>query len=189
MMTSNSNKYKAGRVFYDCRKGKRIKITEINVLYRDKYGSLRLPFHVIAFDSQFEFKTYKELVKLYGSENIFCHYPVDVYPPGLCYPMGKTWKIDFAIWANGLKSNPFYVESKGVPTDYFLSMLAILEITNPQVFSNLYLVFDRKISSNRVIANLVAAQDSKQNNSRNSPRIMLLKDFIKYKQTIRELIK
>lgn len=188
-MTSNSNKYKAGRVFYDIKKGKRIKITEVNALYRDKYKSLRLPSHVIVFDSQFEFKTYKELVKLYGSENIFCHYPVDVFPPSVCYPMGKTWKIDFAIWSNGLKSNPFYVEAKGVPTDYFLAMLATLEITNPRVFSNFYLIFDKKISTNRVVNNLVTAQNSKQNNSRHSPRIMLLKDFIKYKQTIRELIK
>ncbi len=46
------------------------------------------------------------------------------------------------------------VEAKGYPTDTFLTNLSILEATNPNLFKSLFLIFERNIPDNRMIANL-----------------------------------
>lgn len=58
--------------------------------YRSK-NRLKLPEHIIRFDSQHEFKVYLELCRMYGEDRLVRQFPIQVIPPGKCYPGGKTW--------------------------------------------------------------------------------------------------
>ncbi len=95
------------------------------------------------------------LIELFGCTAVKHQYPVDLLPPGRCHPKGKKWTIDFAIRPDKqFKRSLMLVEAKGYPTDTFLTNLSILEATNPNLFKSLFLIFERNIPDNRMIANL-----------------------------------
>lgn len=148
-------KYKAKAVYYDSNK--RVVMPKgIVEEYRTPRG-LRLPDGVFRFDSQHEFKVYLELCRIYGADGIIRQRRVEIYPSGLCYPKGKTWKIDFAI-RNNDPYDPIahYVEAKGAFLPEFAHTLASLERVDYDVFHSLYLVFPDSIpSGNRIIRSLM----------------------------------
>jgi hypothetical protein len=113
--------------------------------YRTK-KTPRLPDYITKFDSTLEFKVYLELVRMYGQENIVCQHPIQIIPPGYCYPKGKVWKIDFAVF-NTSKPYGFqyFVEAKGKVLPEFRTSLACLEQRNLDVFNKVCLVFDRTV--------------------------------------------
>lgn len=94
--------------------------------YRSK-NRLKLPDNVFRFDSQHEFKVYLELCRMYGTDRVIRQYPVEIIPPGYCYPKGKTWKVDFAIKNVGQLPTVFaLVEAKGFFLPEFAYTLALL---------------------------------------------------------------
>lgn len=148
-------KYKAKAVFFDL--DKRTVVNKDDVLVRRGKNSLVLPDNVTRFDSQHEFKVYLELCRMYGAENIVRQYPVEIYPPGLCYPKGKNWKVDFAIKAPYKLLKPYiFAEAKGAFLPEFAHTLASVECYQPEVFDDLYIVFGSSFPiENRVISSLV----------------------------------
>jgi hypothetical protein len=162
-------KYKAKAVFFDSIKRVVIDRDEINK-YRLE-GRLKLPEHITRFDSQHEFRVYLELCRMYGEGKILRQHPVEIFFPGLCYPKGKTWKVDFAITESVYYPEIFqYVEAKGAFTLEFAYTLATLEQTGLRVFDDLYIVFNRSIpTENKVIKAL--------SNSNFGHRLLTLKEI------------
>lgn len=148
-------KYKAKAVFWDTKREIVIDNSAVEK-YRAK-NRLKLPDHITRFDSQHEFKVYLRLCWMYGEHRIKRQYPIEVIPPGRCYPKGKCWKVDFAIttaWAVPKISH--YVEAKGALLPEFVNTLVQLEISQPNVFKNLSVVFSRSIpTENKVIHSLL----------------------------------
>jgi hypothetical protein len=151
-------KYKAKAVYFDSRKRVVIGKDEAE-RYRVK-GKLKLPDDISRFDSQHEFKVYLELCRIYGAERVVRQCPVRIYPPGLCYPKGKTWKIDFGIACSILPWEiEHYVEAKGAFLPEFAHTLASLETLDYEIFHSLYLVFPESIpKGNRIIRSLTTSK-------------------------------
>lgn len=127
--------------------------------YRSK-NRLKLPEHVFRFDSQHEFKVYLELCRMYGADKVVRQYPVQVIPPGYCYPKGKSWKIDFYI---GRESTCFgsslFVEAKGFFLPEFAHNLASFEQKNINAFKKLIIVFGNSIPiENKVVKALLNSE-------------------------------
>jgi hypothetical protein len=139
-----SIKYRSKAVFWDSQK--------LCVISKDKADSYRskntprLPNHIFRFDSTLEFKVYLELVRMYGQENIVRQHPLQIIPPGYCYPRGKVWKVDFAVFHT---SKPYgfqyFVEAKGAVLSEFRFSLACLEQHNLDIFTKVRLVFDKAV--------------------------------------------
>ncbi|PSB11101.1 hypothetical protein C7B62_06635 [Pleurocapsa sp. CCALA 161] len=148
-------KYKSKVVFFDTDKQIVIDSSEVE-RYRNK-ARLRLPENITRFDSQHEFKVYLELCRIYGADRIVRQYPIELIPPGQCYPKGKTWKVDFAIKdADKREALTTLVEAKGALMPEFISTLAHLEVNEPDAFEDLVVVFSRSIpTDNKVIKSLL----------------------------------
>lgn len=148
-------KYKARAVFWDTKREIVIDSSAVEG-YRAK-NRLKLPEHITRFDSQHEFKVYLRLCWMYGEHRIKRQYPIEVIPPGRCYPKGKHWKVDFAIatsWSTPKISH--YVEAKGALLPEFVNTLVQLEIAQPDIFENLSVVFGRSIpTENKVVHSLL----------------------------------
>lgn len=124
--------------------------------YRVK-GRLDLPKCIARFDSQHEFKVYLELVRMYGASRIIRQYPVTIIEPCCTYPKGKNWKVDFMIEPdNGKLYSRRYVEAKGAFLPEFATTLAFLEMTNPELFEKLFIVFGKRLpEGSQVLKNLL----------------------------------
>ena len=166
-----SSKYSAKHVYWDTKKQVVRSIHDIEI-YRCK-GRLKLPKHITRFDSQHEFKVYLELCRMYGEHRVRRQTPVEIIPPGRCYPAGKTWKVDFAI-ANRfypLRVN-CYVEAKGYFIPAFGDTLAMLETSDAYQLDDLYLIFPEAIPTDKKVikslqksglsANLLTLNDLRQ---------------------------
>jgi hypothetical protein len=137
-------KYKSKAVFWDLNK--------LIVISKERADECRfennnkLPSHIVRFDSTHEFTVYLELSRIYGYHRIVRQHPLEIFPASVCYPRGKTWKVDFAIIA---KTPPFaftnFVEAKGVMMREFRGTLACLEQNNFEAFEKLSMVFPRTI--------------------------------------------
>ena len=130
--------------------------------HRTKYR-LNLPPYIFRFDSTHEFNVYLELVRMYGVDRVVRQYPLKVFPPGHCYPKGKTWKVDFAI--NSAKP-PFhfthYVEAKGLLMRESRLMLASLECHNREAFNRFYLVFSNGLPLENDLVKALHNSDCKE---------------------------
>lgn len=142
--TTSSKKYHSKQVFYDLRKR-----VILDSKYLQHYKVNRryvLPDHIYRFDSTLEFKTWLELVRIFGLERVERQYPLQVIPSGYCYPYGKKWHVDFAIRADRIHPGYIhYVESKGVFLPEFGWTLAALEQNNHEAFNKLRIVFSAKV--------------------------------------------
>lgn len=109
---------------------------------------------LIYFASQHEYLVYLALLKLPKSYSIEHQYNVSIIPPyrGVCFPNGKTWKVDFAVKMND--EITMLVEAKGKLTKDFPLILALLELNNSQLFSKLWLVFSTQIPKNSILKRL-----------------------------------
>ena len=109
---------------------------------------------LVYFASQHEYLVYLALLKLSKSYSIEHQYNVSIIPPyrGMCFPNGKTWKVDFAV----KKDNEItmLVEAKGKLSCDFPLILALLELNNLQLFSKLWLVFPVQIPKNSILKRL-----------------------------------
>jgi hypothetical protein len=139
-----SLKYKSKAVFWDLNK-----LIVISKQRADEYrfeNNKKLPTHIVRFDSTHEFAVYLELSRIYGHRRIVRQYPLEIFPASVCYPKGKTWKVDFAIISS---KPPFsftnFVEAKGVMMREFRGTLACLEQNNFEAFEKLSMVFPRAI--------------------------------------------
>ena len=171
-----ANKYKAHSVYWDLEAQSIVQKTDLLKRYQ-KYGKLNLPEHISYFASKFEFQVYQALVKLYGVNAVIHQYPLPIISEGKCYPIGKDWKIDFAVKPSIDSSFPIMlVEAKGRLTETFTRNLAFLEQTNPTAFERFYLLFHRAIpQGNKLIRNLMST-DVKD-------RILTLSQFLQKQVT------
>lgn len=154
-------------------------VLDSNLANRLRSGKQRrLPEYVKRFDSQHEFRVYLELIRIYGENRVKKQTLINILPPGLCYPKGKGWKVDFAITDPVFDHRHHcFIEAKGVVTREFIYTLACLEAYKPQVFNNLYLVFPHRIpTNNRTINGLKKTYWNEQ--------LLTLKDLKKWKETI-----
>ena len=157
-----ATKYSAKYVYWDTQKQAVRHKSDIE-LYRAR-GRLKLPKHVVRFDSHHEFRVYLELCRMYGSKNIIRQVSREIIPAGYCYPKGKKWKIDFALVNNYLDSEIIsFIEAKGAITSEFINNLAWVEQFNELVLWQLMIVFPNKIpTNNKVINSLIERGWSKQ---------------------------
>lgn len=94
---------------------------------------------------------------MFSVKTVVRQYPVEIIPPGCCYRLGKSWRIDFAI-AN---SDPFlgfshYVEAKGAFLPEFAHTLASFEARYDKRLTKLIIVFTDSIpKNNKVIKSLL----------------------------------
>lgn len=148
-------KYKAKFVFYDLER--RIVVRKEDVLVRRGKKSLVLPDNVIRFDSQHEFKVYLELCRMYGASYVCRQRAVKIYSPGLCYPKGKNWKVDFGVISSAQHNVLNYlVEAKGAFLPEFAHTLASFEEAQAaEAFKKLFIVFSEIPTHNRVIKALL----------------------------------
>ncbi|MGL5074356.1 MAG: hypothetical protein ACRDBG_00750 [Waterburya sp.] len=162
-------KYKAKAVFWDTEKETVIGKSEVE-RYRVQ-NRLKLPDNIARFDSQHEFKVYLELCRMYGADRVIRQFPVKIFLKSDCYPRGKTWKVDFAIKSAGqLATIANYVEAKGAFLPEFATTLAVLEWSEPDVFSNLVIVFSGSLPlENRMVCSLL--------NSNSDCRLLTLKEL------------
>jgi hypothetical protein len=137
-------KYRSKAVFWDLQK--RIVISRESAIRHRLGDSTKLPKHIVRFDSIHEFTVYLELSRIYGHHRIVRQYPLHIFPKSVCYPNGKTWRVDFAITAEGM-SRTFsnFVEAKGVMMREFRVTLGCLEQNNSNAFQRLSMVFPKRI--------------------------------------------
>lgn len=173
---SNMHKYHSKYVFWDKLNQRVINAHEADKLRSGKQDTL--PKHIRRFDSLHEFKVYLELIRIYGIQRIKTQVHVNILPRGLCFPRGKTWKVDFAITESDDSHFAYkYVEAKGLITREFIYTLACLETYKPNIFHNLHLVFVRSIPiENNMIKSLTK---SHWNN-----HMLTLKDLQKLRQQL-----
>ena len=138
------NKYESKNVWWDEKKRTVIHKSDVEI-YRCK-GRLKTPEHYVRFDSQHEFKVYLELIRMFDYDRIVRQHKIELLPPSICYPKGKTWRVDFAIKGKH-KTDEFlaYVEAKGAVLSEFCYTLGLLESNRPIEFSKLRIVFPRQI--------------------------------------------
>lgn len=143
-------KYRSKAVFWDLQK--QIVISKQRANEHRLGASTRLPEHIVRFDSIHEFAVYLELSRIYGHHRIVRQYPLPIIPKSICYPTGKTWRVDFAITAEN-KSRTFtnFVEAKGVMMREFRMTLACLEQNNFPAFARLSMVFPKAIPTECVL--------------------------------------
>ena len=137
-MASN-NKYGNRGLYFDISNNSILPSSQVNP--KDKKGNSNLAY----FASQHEF----EVFKLLHSTQMFCSvarqvkaeliapYTVDIYPKG------KTWLIDYA--ATTKDDRVFWIEAKGRILREFPYQLALLQLAQPEIFNNLWIVFQQKI--------------------------------------------
>lgn len=147
-------KYGAKYVFWNRDTQTVISSEYANKLRRGKQN--KLPEYIRRFDSQHEFKVYLELARIYGYQRVRTQVAISILPPGICFPRGKSWRIDFAVTEFGDDYEYcVYVEAKGLITREFAYTLACLEAHKPLIFNNLVLVFPKAIpTENSIIKNL-----------------------------------
>lgn len=143
-------KYSAKYVYWDTQKQVVLPPSDIEI---HRYnGRLKLPKHIVRFDSHHEFRVYIELCRMYGSKCISRQYKVKTIEPCTCYPTGKYWKVDFAVSLPG--SMFFYdylIEAKGVITSEFINNLVLIEQTGFEAFESLYIVFPHIVPANNKV--------------------------------------
>ena len=146
-----ATKYKAKHVWWDDLKKRVVHPIDVEAYRCGK--KLMTPKSYFRFDSQHEFKVYLELVRQYGYERIIRQYEIQIISPGICYPNGRTWRVDFAITLKTDRNNIVELyEAKGLVTREFTYILPLLEIAEPKLFNSLNIVFPNKVPlQNKVI--------------------------------------
>ena len=93
------------------------------------------------FDSLFEMEVYGLLLKHFPKERIGLQVPIQLVPPCICFPKGKMWRVDFAIYSNEKPQTIIrLVEVKGMWMEAFTSNLALLELVAISAFKKLDIV-------------------------------------------------
>lgn len=148
-------KFRSRYVFWDLNKCTLVNKHDIEI-YRC-HGKLKLPPYIARFDSQHEFKVYLQLCRLFGADRIIRQYPIDIIPPGCCYPKGKTWRVDFAIiGSKDRESYSYFIEAKGAFLPEFSQTIAFLEAHSISDFEKLKIVFIGKLpEKSKVIKSLL----------------------------------
>lgn len=109
----------------------------------------------IRFDSMFEMEVYEALVKYFPKQQIGLQVPIQLLSPCVCFPRGKMWRIDFAIYsATKPRRIIRLVEAKGVWTNVFTMNLAILEQYNLHAFDTLDIVMQQVPAKKSIIKNI-----------------------------------
>jgi hypothetical protein len=105
----------------------------------------------IQFDSGYELKVYKELVKLtelYPSTRLDVHHVLPLKPASEKYN-AIDYVVDFAVLIAG--HNPVYIEAKGVITDEFILRMKMLDYFHPSIHNRMILASDSIESSSLAI--------------------------------------
>jgi hypothetical protein len=156
------SKYKAKVVYWNL-----VTRTVVSTQSMEQYrvnGRMQIPQCIARFDSQHEFKVYLELVRMYGADCILRQYPVEIVPECYCYPKGKKWKVDFGITGSFDETEPmFHVEAKGAFLPEFATTLVLLEMTDPAMFDNLFIIFGSKMPSDSLPLRNLLRGEFKQN--------------------------
>jgi hypothetical protein len=115
----------------------------------NKYNAQRVAYTdsngmIMMFDSQFELRVYKELLRHFNARRIARQYKVMVKPKTHHYP-AIHMKIDFAILIPPKRSDSLprvgaLIEAKGFITDDFKTRLKFLEYTNSSMYDRLVIV-------------------------------------------------
>ena len=165
-------KYKAKLVYYSPSKNRQLTKNEIQA-YKS-YGINSGFADAIKFDSYHEYKVYLSLRNSYIISEVIPHPKIEILSKKdklACFPTGKRWAVDF-IARGHHKETLMLVEAKGVITQEFPFILAMLEKYHRELFGKLWLVFPNRIPKCYLIQNLLRRQ-----NQPNMPRIVTLKQF------------
>ena len=155
----SKNKYNAQGVYWNCNERREPTHKELShYLSLGKYQRTKVN-DIVYFASRFELELYLELIGIFGFNYVIHQYSIPLFPEGRCYPRGRNWTIDFAIKKPREKSLLMLVESKGYPTEAFLSNLATLEAVDPLLFSKLTIVFRSDIPNFLILQNLRETND------------------------------
>ncbi|MGL5078969.1 MAG: hypothetical protein ACRDBG_24490 [Waterburya sp.] len=151
-------KYRSKTVFWDTHR--RIVISKEKATSYCSNNQRKIPDYIFRFDSTLEFHVYLELFRIYGGSRIVRQYPLKIFPPSVCYPKGKTWKVDFAITHSKPSSDYHrFVEAKGIFVRENRITLAALEQVNPVAFNKLRIVFPRAIPVETDIIRAISNSD------------------------------
>ena len=125
-----------------------------------KQNKPKLARFIYYFDSQFEFRVWLKLKKLFAEHLIRRQYPFVLTNPCKSCPNGKIWKIDFAIVFPRYKVPKYFIEAKGFISQDFQANLLLMETLHPVSFKKLLIVFDKNIPSNKSIRSLAKHQQA-----------------------------
>lgn len=150
------SKYKAKAVFWDRIRQITISREEGEKLKSSTTG--KLPKYIFRFDSTHEFLVHRELIRIYGEENVFRQYPLKILPPGLCYPYGKTWKVDFLVINRAkMMQKMLYVEAKGILLPETRLTIGCLERYHRKDFEKLRIVFPNALPLENQLVKTISA--------------------------------
>jgi hypothetical protein len=82
-----ANKYRANSIWFDRIEEQVITQEEANSTRR--YYPKTSQGNIVRFDSNFEYEVYQALTTWVNKSQIVTQYPVEIIPPGICYPKGK----------------------------------------------------------------------------------------------------
>ena len=137
------NKYNARSFYYDPLKDNILLQTEGRGRPAMEEDARK---HCIFFASEHEFQVYQTLRTKFASAAISTQYAVPILPRCECYPKGKTWTVDFAVFHPSIRKTPMMlVEAKGHPTEGFKYQLALLNLSQPELFKKLMIVFSNSV--------------------------------------------
>ncbi len=162
------NKYRAKAVFYSHSLYRALTEHEIKI-YQTCVNN---PYGVITkFDSKLEFKVFQVLQNCPLVSDIIPHHQIRLIPKNSSsiFPNGKTWKVDFLV--QGKQDKPlFLVEAKGIISRDFPFLLNLLEQNQPELFNKLWLVFNDKIPTSKLLVKNLRK-------SKSSLKLVTLKEF------------
>lgn len=123
----------------------------------DQVTANRVSKEQIYFQSIFELKVYKKLLRYIQKDRIDHQHPLLIKPHTRHFPE-RVWKVDFWIKPKLDEcfrfTEPIYIEAKGHQTEAFHRSLENLEYFNPEAYQNLIFVSENKIDTERPVYNL-----------------------------------
>ena len=161
-MTNSKSKYRAKHVYWDSIK--QVVVTKEAAKVPCRNNTWEMPSHIYRFDSVHEFKVYLELVRMHGAENVLRQHKVSIIKPGVCYPNGKTWRVDFAIrYKQTYNYTHHLVEAKGAFLPEFASVLSRLEDNQNDLFWRTRIIFPGKLPEKNRLVNALLKSDFRKN--------------------------
>lgn len=153
-MNGSSHKYKASACWFDTKFGVMVEPQVVRKAKADK--DFNFLDRCIYFASKLELATYLQLRKYFPADLIRVQQPITLVPNGFSASGVKSWRVDFVI-TNERGRITALVEAKGVITEAFPYVLALLEQNSPALFQKLYLVFRRVPKGNKTLIALQKA--------------------------------
>lgn len=149
-----SNKYGAKKCYWDVS-NQRLITDKTPVEEAKSIWGKGFKTHFIPFDSLHEASVYQLLLARYPHAYVRPQYSIEIIPPSVCYPKGKKWCCDFAVFRDlSSKKVIRLVEAKGMMLRSFNYTLSLLEQNQPELFEVLDIVFPYDLKGSTLIHNV-----------------------------------